>query len=240
MRRLKLVLAYINPKGFDKQSEKLAKLQIDNSLELGWKKKDILFLSNFDFKYLGVKAYFNNGFCAWQPINSKLTAITSHEWGDDLYWIHDLDAFQQEPIDRWDVNLDHWDMGICDYGRLPKWSGGSIFFRKEAVDIFKKAKRYMEEKRAIDENALTAVTGWDNKIYNRIKKLNITYNFMPFNLRSCYKMVDKPIKVVHFNPFEGKKQLGIKSLLAYYKGDNEIKKCLLNKRLLKVFEKYKI
>jgi hypothetical protein len=235
---MKLVLIYINPNGFDKQSKILAKIQIDNSLELSWKKKNIIFLSNVEFKYRGVKAVFNNGFCDWQPINSKLTAIVSHQWGNDLYWVHDLDSFQQVPISEKDVDISHWDMALCDYGRLAKWCGASIFFKKSALDIFEKAKELMERKRIIDEGALTSVTYWDNKIYNRIKKMNISYNFLPYNLGSCYRIADKPIKVVHFDPFEGKRQLKIKSMLDYYKGNNEIKTNLLESRLLKIFDKY--
>ncbi len=39
---MKNLLIYVNPQGFDLESEKLAKIQIENSLEIGWKPNDII------------------------------------------------------------------------------------------------------------------------------------------------------------------------------------------------------
>ena len=58
---MKNLLIYITPNGFDTESEKLAKLQIDNSLELGWKKEDMLFVTSFPYEYRGIKSIVVDG-----------------------------------------------------------------------------------------------------------------------------------------------------------------------------------
>ena len=139
-----------------------------------------------------------------------------------------------------EIDIDRWDMAICDFGRLTKWSGGSIFFKKTARDIFEKTNRSMYKKRLIDEQAMTKISYNDEKIYNRIKKMNISYNLIPFNIRTCYKMAVKPLKVIHFNPFEGVRQLKIASALDFYKGNNKINTPLISSRLLKIANRYGI
>ena len=244
---MKNILVYINPqKRLDNQSEILFKIQIDNSYELGWKKEDILFITNFDYEYNGIRSAVigDEYYCDYSPISTKISAIVgAFKQGllkDDLYWLHDLDAFQSEAITESEVNMDRWDMAICDFGRLMKWSGGSIFFKNTARDIFEKTNNLMYKKRLIDEQAMTEVSHNDEKIYNRIKKMNISYNLVPFNIRTCYKMAIKPLKVVHFNPFEGVRQLKIASALDFYKGNNKINTPLISQRLLKIFERYGI
>ena len=54
---MKNLLIFISPAGgFPKEHEELTKMQIDNSLELGWKPEDILLVTNFDYEYRGIKA----------------------------------------------------------------------------------------------------------------------------------------------------------------------------------------
>jgi len=51
------ILTYISPnKSFNEEHQKLVKIQIDNSLSLGWQIKDILLITNFDYEYKGVKS----------------------------------------------------------------------------------------------------------------------------------------------------------------------------------------
>ena len=49
---MKQLLIYIGPTDkFDDEHEVLTKIQIDNSLDLGWKKEDILLVTNFPYEY---------------------------------------------------------------------------------------------------------------------------------------------------------------------------------------------
>jgi hypothetical protein len=54
--------------------------------------------------------------------------------GDDLYWFHDFDAFQLEPLD---LELADNKIALTDYGITNvnqwhdhRWSTGSLFFKK--------------------------------------------------------------------------------------------------------------
>jgi hypothetical protein len=52
---MKNLLIYISPEHkFLPEYDKLVRIQIDNSLELGWKKEDIMLVTNFIFEYNGV------------------------------------------------------------------------------------------------------------------------------------------------------------------------------------------
>ena len=56
---MKQILTYINSNSedsFDEENKMAVKIQIDNSLSLGWKPKDIMLVTNFDYEYKGVKS----------------------------------------------------------------------------------------------------------------------------------------------------------------------------------------
>lgn len=244
---MKNIFTYINPKKeFDENNGKLVKVQIDNSLELGWKTEDIILVTNFDYEYNGIKALVvsDDAYCDYSPISTKVNVVLRlFELGiikDELYWVHDLDAFQLVKIPELEINLEGKDMALCDYGRLPKWAGGSIFFNKNSKDIFEKIKIIMYEREAVDENALTYLTTNDEELKKRIKKNNISYNFLPNNLRSCYKIAIKPIRVAHFHPFGGKIKLEIENMLDFYKGKNKLNVSLIPERLVKILNKHEI
>src|SRR5690349_4279720 len=106
---MKNILIFISPtKSFDNPRHDLiddadvsVKVNIENSLDLGWAKEDIWLFTNFEFEYKGIKAkvldsvdFFNR-----KPQASKINAIIKmFEDGmikkDEIYWFHDLDAFQ--------------------------------------------------------------------------------------------------------------------------------------------------
>jgi len=247
---VKNVLIYINPKRkFDEESAALIKVQIDNSLALGWEADDILLLTNFDYEYNGIDALSlvigEEAFCTYSPISTKVTAIHALfnqgliERGI-LYWAHDLDAFQLAPIPESEIEtaLGTEDMGMCDYGRMPKWAGGSIFFKHGAGDIFGRIKEVMDEHQAVDEPAMYNLTTTDEGINRRIKKLNITYNFQSINLPSCYKMAIKPIRVAHFHPLKEQIKMGISKPLDFFKGENKINTQLIPDRLIELLSKH--
>lgn len=52
---MKNLLIYTNAdKEFSEENKTLVKIHIDNSLELGWDRKDILLYTNFPYEYNGV------------------------------------------------------------------------------------------------------------------------------------------------------------------------------------------
>lgn len=242
---MKNLLIYVNPNGFDPESDKLVKLQIDNSLELGWKINDIILVTDFEFEYEEVKAaVVKKGFCNFQPEASKVTTLT-HLFDikfikDDLYWCHDLDAYQLEPITESELGLEGLDGGFCDYCRIPRWQMGSFFFKKEAEDIFSLLADGLTPpdehgKHLNEEDIMVYLT--DNNINNinkRIKRLNGTYDFGMRRIDYCYERAEKPLKVLHFHPRN--KLLNTLAIAMY--GKNRLRKPLMNERLIRIFKKY--
>jgi len=244
---MKNIFTYISPKKeLDKEASILAKVQIDNSLDLGWKPEDIIFITNFPYEYNGANALVigDDAFCDYSPISTKVFVILKlFELGlikDELYWMHDLDAFQCVAIPESEIDLGEADMALCALARMPKWAGGSVFFKKSARDIFGKWKEAMDVYKVVDEVVLTKITNEDAELKKRIKLNNISYNFVMYNLSSCYKMALKPIRVAHFHPFGGKVKIGIPNMLKFYKGENKLGIPLIPDRLINIFNKYEI
>jgi len=267
---LKNLLIYINPsKEFDKNTEITAKIQIENSLDLGWKIEDILLVTNFPYEYMGVKStivddsYFNES----NPTNTKFWAIAHMFWDNlienNLYWAHDFDCFQLEPISEFEImeEMDGRDVGICDYGSTHKYSGGSVFFKKSAKIVFMRIREVMEEYGTGEQEAATSlaqnnltwiVGGMSNPqnrmipgnfrdseyIKSRIKTIDFTYNFWHNNLKRRYIGSKKPIRTLHFNVFYNIGKEGNKFDL--YSGDNHLGIDFIGDRLTKIFNKYGI
>ena len=260
---MKNLLIYIHPrKSFDKETDLFAKIQIDNSLNLGWKKEDILIVTNFPYEYNGVKALIvdDDNYCAHCPTATKINVIAEFfKHGvidkEELYWAHDFDAHQSIVITETELDLDNGTIGVTDYGRMPKWNMGSIFFRGNSQDIFGWIKNIMYEHESTDERALWALTGNDTvsirgnlikaltpidipgieNINDRVKKMNISYNFLMFNVRSCYPIAIKPIRVGHFHLYRNR-QLGFDPIDFYIRGKNKVGKVLMSERLINIFK----
>ena len=259
---MKNLFVYLHPtKSFTSEVESLTKIQIDNSLTLGWKREDILLVTNFDYEYNGVKAIVvdDKNFCEFRPTSSKINVIlTFFESGvieNDLYWFHDLDAFQLEEMI--DPNLSSADMGLTAFDERPmapeylgahRWNGGVIFFKKEARDIFEQIKEQMYRRKVIDETALVRVElkakRGNSTFLDRIKILNVTYNFVVtpnLDLTYCYEVAEKPLKIIHFRPFDKRKLDGdIGNLDFCVRGQNKMGKVLLSENLINLFNKYGI
>ena len=252
---MKNLMIFIGPKGtFDTGISKLAndygqmaKVQIENSLALGWKAKDILLFTNFGFEYGPIKASVLKGanFIYQLPRTSKINGIIKlFEKGlikkRELYWFHDLDAFQLAPITESELDLGDADMAMANYGRFKRYNTGSIFFKSSSKDIFYKIGEIVYKKNIDEEKALELLEAKDRKIKRRIKTINKTYNFTAFNLKPSYKRAIKPIKVVHFHPLARIRQLKIEKPLDYFKGENYMGIPLLTERLIKIFKYHRI
>jgi hypothetical protein len=262
---MKNLLIYINPeKGFTghewaAETEILAKVQIDNSLALGWRKEDILLAMNFDYEYRGIKAMVvdDDCLCPFSPTASKIYVIIRlfelGIIGDDLYWFHDFDAFQLRKITKEGLGMNGSDMGITDYGkssinegRSLRWSTGSIFFKRGALDIFRLWKREIDRYRVNEEITLleTLKKGRHLEIKRRIKKLNITYNLATRKRRvlESYEIAEKPLKVIHFHPFD-KRPLadnGEDNMAFCVHGKNKMDRPLVTEGLARIFRDHGI
>lgn len=253
---MKNLMIYISPTGsFNNPREDLpsndagilAKVQFENSLALGWKLKDILLFTNFDFQYGAFKSTVLKDveFFDQLPRTSKINAIVKlFEKGiikkGQLYWFHDLDAFQLYPITESEVDLRNADIGMADYGLSKKWNTGSIFFNSKAKDIFYQVEKIARKKIIDEEKAFWLLASKNPKIRKRIKTIDRTYNFTAFNLRPTYRRVIKPIRVVHFHPLAEIKQLKIKKPFDYFKGDNYMNTPIITEELIKIFKYHRI
>ena len=236
---MKNVFTYLHPtKCFDRETVILARIQIDNSLELGWLPDDILPITNFPYEYNGIKALVldDNQFCTINPESTK-TAIISHLFGLGLiqpqktYWVHDFDAYQLNPFSKANLNL-RKDLGLTTYGYSSKWCLGSFFFNDQSCDIFQQIKNTMYQENTDDERALRHLTRAGLVSESRYQTLNITYNFGMRQVAHNYGLADKPLKVLHFHPTKK----GLRPLRTFMYGENELLIPLMNDRLIKVFQ----
>jgi hypothetical protein len=236
---MKNVFLYLNPKGISENADKLVKVQIENILLLGWDPKDIIFITNFPYEFMGVKATEvpSDYFFSDDPASTKCYTLSkmfekNQVFNDEeLYWVHDIDHFQQLPFDEEEIvrEMGESDFALCNYGRRVKLNCGSIFFRKSAADIYAKIRDIMvdcrqwskrcEEERALmimmtnnrnwafrssigAENSFAPYTFEDmSHLSKRVHIMPITYNFADYNMTSLWKMCGGNPKTAHFNPF---------------------------------------
>lgn len=203
--KMKNLLIYVSPeKKFSEEHETLTKIQIDNSLSLGWKKEDVLLVTNFDYEYNGVKTIIVDDYEVFdQNRSTKIPAINQLFrdgviQDNEVYWFHDHDAFQLEPFD---IELDN-DVGFTTHGAYsPTWNAGSFFFKKSAEDIFLKIWELMNLRNTNEQNALTSM--WDNNINNindRFEFINQAYNIGMYKIEENLKLAGMSPKVAHFHP----------------------------------------
>jgi len=207
---MKNLLIYYNPEGkfmpvrhSPTNYDELTKIQIDNSLDLGWKKEDIVIAMNFPYEYNGVKAHvvgegkydvFDGNRSSKLPMLCRL--FDEGVIGDDVYWFHDHDAFQLEPF----KDLEDADILYTDHGWTSMWNAGSFFFKKSAKDIFDKSNKIMYDRNLNEQTAFTYLLREDPEVAGRCKKINISYNFGIYYHPTLHRIAIKPIKVAHFQP----------------------------------------
>lgn len=232
---MKNLLTYVSPdKDFNDEHEMAVKIQIDNSLSLGWKREDIMLVTNFEYEYNGVKSIVigDENYCAFHwPATKIYTIVHLFRAGlieKNLYWYHDFDCFQLVPFAETDPELGSADMGLTNYGRMPRLCSASIFFKETAGDIFEQLKEEIDRSKKDEEMGIARLINYSPELRKRVKLLNITYAFHRFNLRSCYKIADKPIKAAHFHLTPDKFDF-------YVKGNNKLKMPLIPERLIKIF-----
>jgi len=234
-------MVFLHPSGsFPKEPELEARIQIDNSLRLGWNASNLMLITNFPFEYNGIKALTVGieHFVPFRPrsTNTAIVPFLCHvgviEEGE-LYWIHDLDAHQLQPIPESELALQEVDLGLTTYGWSPKWCLGSFFLRRSTRDIFELLKETIYENEEEDERAMRRLTKSGAVPESRYKTLNITYNFGMRQVGYNYQIADKPIRVAHFHPFSGK---DINTIDVFLRGKNELGFPLVTQELIQIFK----
>jgi len=243
---MKNLLIYTGPnKKFDDETATLAKIQIDNSLDLGWKKEDIMLVCDFAFEYNGVKAkVIEDGvYYTFDNTANKIAAISyliKNGFTEDgkLYWCHDFDAYQLNPINESELQLDNFDAGFTHYTYKPQWQLGSLFFKKRSRDIFEmidKGILKQHHSSRNDEKVLTKLITANKINPKRYRKMNVTYNIMKRCLATIYRQAEKPLKVVHFHPKDKDALMKHSALEMFMYGKNSLGFPLMNDRLIKIF-----
>lgn len=223
------------------------KVSIENSLQLGWKPKDIMLFTNFECEYAGIKAKVlpDVAFFQRKPQASKINALIKlFEKGiikkAQIYWFHDLDTFQICPTPELEIDLEDFDMAATDYGVADRWSTGVIYFNQKAKVIFESIRDVMYKKNIDEERALTILTRTDKKIAARVKKIDKSYNFVPRHLERMYRKVSKPIKVLHFHPLGEVSRVDKRKSFDVFRGKNSLNIQFIPDRLLKIFRYHRI
>lgn len=259
---MKNLLIHVGPdkgfidEGWGNESETLVKIQIDNSLELGWKKEDILLVTNFDYEYKGVKALVvdDENYCIPSRTATKINVfidLIDRGLVNELFWFHDMDAFQLEKITEEELWLDDYDMAVTEYGMTTinekhnkRMSTGCVFFRKEARDLFEETQRIAYKHGANEEVSMLELRRDNFNNYDkRVKTLNLSYNFATRKrqIKLNYDHADKPLKVLHFHPSDTRPIDGrYDNLDVCMYGKGSIGKPLMTDRLIKIFHKYNI
>lgn len=239
---MKNLLIYINPAGkFIKETEVLARVQIDNALSLGWAVQDILLITNFPYEYNGVKAVVVGleHFIAERPRSINTTTIpylidAGLMEKNTLYWVHDFDAYQNVPIREQELGLEEFDCGLTDYGWKPRLCMGSYFVKRAARDIFQNAKQTVLKN--VEDEAIMTVLMKNPNISRRCKIMNITYNFGMRNVEQNWERANRPLRVVHFHPYYPL----VPTLDIFMYGKNGLGIPLISERLIKIFQSHGI
>lgn len=226
---------------YDDEHKNAVKIQIDNSLRLGWKREDILLVTNFDYEYNGVKSIVvgDENYC---PITqnrlwtaTKIYVIDymfrSGMIEDDIYWYHDFDCFQLNPFTSVKEDMGTADLGLTNYGRMPRLCSASMFFNKNAGDIFAKIKEEVNRVKKDEETVIASLINANDDFKNRVKKLNTTYAFQKWNMWHSYCRSDKPIKAVHFHLTPDKYDF-------FVRGNNRVSLKIIPEGLIEIFHKY--
>ena len=159
---MKNLLTFANPaKTFLEPYATFARMQIDNSFEMGWDIEDILLVTNFPYSYRGVEAVVlsDDTYCQHRKRASKINMICEliHRGIlNETAWFHDFDAWQSELLN--DV-LGGCDAAFTDYGTNDMWNTGSFFFRPSALEIFERIREVMNQQRTNEEIALLRIGG---------------------------------------------------------------------------------
>ena len=179
--------------------------QIDWSIQLGWKKEDIIIGTNFDFEYNGVKNYQLTDVCTYSGYNNfwygALELMKNGVLNED-YWLHDQDSW---PVRYFNFPKFDGEIAGCEYQATPFWNCSTIYLKKTSQFLLE----YIVELMRDNPNApVSSDEEWiifcrsheQSEVKEYFSSLDTRYNcgFTHFDLR--YKNATKPINVYGFKP----------------------------------------
>ena len=239
---MKQLLTYVSPdKEFNEEHKMLVKIQIDNSLSLGWKPEDILLLTNFPYEYNGVSSIVigDEHYCTHHWTATKVYVIVeAFRRGliTELTWYHDFDCYQLSPFTEIEEDLGDADMGLAQYGRMPRLCSASMFIRPGAKSFFETVKKDSEHNKYNEEYSIMRMCLYKENTKSRprrfnIRKIDISYALHRHNFNHVYVRAKKPIMAVHFHPTPDKYDI-------FVRGNNKANKVIIEDRLVKIFNKH--
>jgi hypothetical protein len=184
-KKMKNLMIYINPVGkLPKKEKVLVNKQIDNSLKLDWKSKDIIFVTNFPYTYRGVKAMvldsspFNN--LGEKAYKFNVLAYLSEQGKIDpgqLWWYHDLTVFQLRKMNKSEIELKDKYVGLSAGSKPGKFTTDNIFFRRGCQRMFSWTRNTVNKLRIDEVAALTRLIETNYRDTNSMyKTLNLGGN----------------------------------------------------------------
>ena len=203
------------PGGFsDEQVLNYFRAQVDNCLDLGYKKEDIIIGTNFDFEHNGVKNHHIKDICTWSGYNNfwfgTLELMKKGIINDD-FWLHDHDSWQNT---KFDFPNFEGEMAGCEYQDNHQWNCASIYCKKSSQYIFQYLVDLMNENREKDVSSdeewisfcrgkhygFNQHLGLESPVEHLMSSLNPTYNCGFTNFKQRYENAEKPINVFSFKP----------------------------------------
>lgn len=263
---MKNLLIYTGPnQKFDKEYSILARIQIDNSLDLGWKKNNILLVTDFPYEYNGIRSLIipDGVYCDFD-LSSNKTIVCNYLLNhgiiepDEFYWAHDFDVYQNEAIMQSELEseLGTADIGLCDKGRMPTWNMGSIFLKSGSKDIFYWIKDILNTYKINEEDALWILGGNDCPADG--KHTNLIKGYTSENIPDI-ENINKRIKKINISynlrmwNIRSTYPMALKPIRAvqffpfekneldfFMYGINKINTVLMPERLIKIFNKHGI
>lgn len=227
------------PRWTDEDLFQSFRAQIDNSIERGGKREDIIIGTNFDFEYNGVKNKLLTDVCEENPFCNKFYGMLELMQKEELesdFWFHDQDAWQLH--DDLDFPKFNGEVAGCTYVFTQEWNTCSLFVKKSAinvltyiVDFMKMNLDYLKQVQS-DENIISMLRGNNTEVSPYLSTINTQYNVGRTKMEHRYKLADKPVFVGGFVP-------QIPDSVRVFNGENnEMKVNLIDEKLDQVFKKH--
>jgi len=211
--------------------------QVDNSLRLGWDRKDIIIGTNFDFEHNGVRNIQLKNICETNVFNNKwygMLELMQLGYIDDDFWFHDQDSWQVNKIEFPEFK---GQIGGCTYVYTPEWNTCSMFLKKSSEYIIDYIVQFMEmnenQNFYSDENFI-AILRQNSEIINELTTINNKYNVGLTHMEKRYQAAEKPVCSLGFQPHVQS------SWDVFIEGKNELNLKLIDDEMLELFKKYNL
>lgn len=174
------------------------KAQIENSLNMGWKTKDIILVTNFDYEFMGVYSTQlpMKDFCLTGSKTFAVHELFKRNLVNETLWSHDLDLWQAVPLTE---EPDILDAGISTYSSS-KFNGGSVFYKPSAKDIVEETVNVIVNGKEQKEEPTINTVFKSDKFKDRVTVMNTRFNVGCSGFVERYNRSVKPVVGVHFHP----------------------------------------